>query len=56
MLVDDFRRHAEWLHRMTVDFVEVVPDRSWDFSPDPPDKPGRAASPHRIGVGFARLR
>ena len=38
---------------MTVDFVEIVPEDKWDFSPDPPGKSGRAPGLHRIGDGFA---
>ena len=53
MLLDDFRGYSQWLHRMTVDFVEAVPEDRWDFSPDPPGKPGRAPIAHRIGDGFA---
>lgn len=53
MRIEDFRQNWEWLHRMTVDFVEVVPDDKWDFTPDPPGKIGRAQVPLRIGDGFA---
>jgi hypothetical protein len=52
MLLDDFRIYTEYLQRLTVDFVEAVPDDKWDFSPDPP-MPGREPIPYRIGVGFA---
>jgi hypothetical protein len=30
-----------------------VPEDKWNFTPDPPGKPGRALAPHRIGDGFA---
>lgn len=53
MLIDEFRRYCEHLHRMTVDFVAIVPEDKWDFSPDPPGKSGRAPIPHRIGDGLA---
>ena len=52
MEIDNFRNYFEWLHRMTVDFVDAVPDDKWDFSPDPPGKPGRAPIPFRTGDGF----
>ena len=35
MLVDDFRHRAEFLQRMTLDFINVVPDADWAFSPGP---------------------
>jgi hypothetical protein len=50
---EGFRQSWEWLHRMTVDFVKVVPHEKWDFSPDPPGKVGRAQIPRRKGDGFA---
>jgi hypothetical protein len=54
MLLDDFRRHSEAVYRMTVDFVEAVPDDRWDFTPDPPGRSGRAPDPLRVGGdGFA---
>jgi len=52
MLVDEFRRSCDALHRMTLDFVEVVPEDRWEFSPDPPGKSGRAPDPLRVGDGF----
>src|SRR5262249_9734997 len=45
-------RRCEFIHRMTTDFVDAVPDDRWTFSP----APGRAAGPVdplRHGVGFA---
>jgi hypothetical protein len=53
MRVDDFTRRWELMHRMTVDFVEIVPDEKWDFSPDPPGRAARAQDPLRHGDGFA---
>jgi len=53
MLIDEFRRYSEMLHRMTVDFVGVVPEDKWYFTPEPPGKAGRASARHRIGEGFA---
>jgi hypothetical protein len=53
MLLDEFRRYVQHLHRMTVDFVETVPEDRWDYTPDPPGKPGRAPDPLRLGVGLA---
>ena len=35
MEIDNFRRYFDWVHRMTVDFVEAVPDDKWDFTPHP---------------------
>ena len=32
-LIDDFRARSEFLQRMTLDFVDAVPDEHWDFSP-----------------------
>ena len=32
---DDFTRHWEFVHAMTLDFANEVPDASWDFSPHP---------------------
>jgi len=53
MSIDDFVRYSNVLHCLTGDFARAVPEDSWDCTPDPPDKPGRVAIPHRIGVGFA---
>jgi len=50
MLLDEFTRYAQHLHRLTVDFVEAVPADKWDFTPDPPERPGRARDPLRLGV------
>ena len=36
MLIADFARHSTFLHRMTADFVNAVPDDKWSFTPDPP--------------------
>ena len=36
-----------------MDFARAVPDEKWDFTPDPPGRPGRSPAPHRIGDGFA---
>jgi hypothetical protein len=53
MSIDDFVRYSTLLHGLTVDFVRAVPDDKWDFTPDPPGKPGRAPATQRIGDGFA---
>ena len=53
MSIDDVVRYSTVLHALTADFVRAVPDDKWDFTPDPPGKPGRASAPHRIGDGFA---
>ncbi len=34
-LVDDFRKHWEFMHAMTLDFAREVPDATWEFSPHP---------------------
>jgi hypothetical protein len=52
MLIGPFRRSWEWVHRMTVDFVDAVPNDRWDFTPDPPGSRGREPSPGRLGDGF----
>ena len=31
MLSDDFRRYVAVLHRMTIEFVQAVPDEEWEF-------------------------
>jgi hypothetical protein len=36
MKIDDFKRNWAWVHRMTVDFVQAVPDDRWEFTPAPP--------------------
>jgi uncharacterized damage-inducible protein DinB len=33
MQIESFRKNWEWVHRMTLDFVNVVPDDRWEFSP-----------------------
>jgi hypothetical protein len=53
MEIDNFKRSWEWVHRMTVDFGEAVPDDRWDFSPDPPEATRLRQIPHRLGDGFA---
>lgn len=53
MSIDDFKRYARVLHKLTVDFALVVPDDRWDFAPEPPGQPVRAKAPYRIGHGFA---
>jgi hypothetical protein len=53
MSTDDFLRYSKVLHGLTADFVLAVPEDKWDFTPDPPAKPGRAGALHRIGHGFA---
>lgn len=53
MSIDDFVRYSKVLHRLTADFVRAVPENKWDFTPDPPGKPGRTATTYRIGQGFA---
>ncbi len=52
MLVDDFKRRFDFMQRMTVDFVDAVPDVYWHFSPQAP-LPGGAVSAGRHGNGFA---
>jgi hypothetical protein len=52
MEIDNFIRYFEWVHRMTIDFAQAVPDDKWEFTPDPPGKPGRAPIPFRAGDGF----
>lgn len=56
MSVDDFIRYSGTLHRLTVDFIRVVPDARWDYTPDPPGRAGQPKSDHRIGRGFAPFR
>jgi hypothetical protein len=34
--VEHFKQNWDWVHRMTIDFVDAVPDDKWDFTPDPP--------------------
>jgi hypothetical protein len=34
--IDHFKQNWEWVHRMTLDFVDAVPDDKWDFTPSPP--------------------
>ena len=53
MSTDDFARYAKVLHKLTVDFARAVPEDKWNFTPDPPGRPGRVLAPHRIGDGFA---
>lgn len=53
MSIDEFARYSQLLHRLTVDFVQTVPEDRWAFTPDPPGRSGRAQAPHRIGHGFA---
>jgi uncharacterized damage-inducible protein DinB len=50
---DDFARYSALLHDLTLDFARAVPDDRWDFTPDPPGRPGRVPAAHRIGEGFA---
>ena len=52
MSPDDFARSSAALHRMTVDFVRVVPDDRWMFSPASPGS-ARPPADGRIGRGFA---
>ncbi len=52
MLVDDFRRRFDFLQRMTIDFVNAVPAKYWDFSPQPPVPDGDVPA-GRHGSGFA---
>lgn len=33
--VESFRRHWQFVHDMTLDFANGVPDEHWDFSPHP---------------------
>jgi len=53
MSIDDFVRYSNVLHGLTADFVRVVPEDKWDFTPDPSGKFRRAPAPRRIGDGFA---
>ena len=53
MEIDDFTQYSKVLHHLTRDFVRAVPEDKWNFTPDPPGKPGRGLAPHRIGEGFA---
>jgi hypothetical protein len=53
MEIETFKGYFGWLHRMTVDFVEAVPDDKWDFSPDPPETTRLKGVPLRMGDGFA---
>ena len=53
MQIDDFKRRVEFVHGMTIDFVEAVPGDRWEFSPDPALTTAAAADPNRHGVGFA---
>jgi uncharacterized damage-inducible protein DinB len=34
MDLDSFVRNWQWVHRMTLDFVQAVPDERWEFTPD----------------------
>ena len=53
MRIHHFRQNWEWVHRMTVDFVDVVPNDKWEFTPDPPRGLGRGSGPLRVRDGFA---
>jgi uncharacterized damage-inducible protein DinB len=33
--IEGFRRHWEFVHAMTLDFANEVPDASWEYSPHP---------------------
>ena len=33
MKIEDFKANWQWVHRMTVDFVEIVPSDKWEFTP-----------------------
>jgi uncharacterized damage-inducible protein DinB len=35
MSIEDFKKNWAWVHRMTVDFVIVVPADKWEFTPAP---------------------
>jgi uncharacterized damage-inducible protein DinB len=35
MTIEDFKRNWAWVHRMTVDFVQAVPDSRWEYTPAP---------------------
>jgi hypothetical protein len=39
--IEHFRQNWNWLHRMTLDFVDAVPDEKWEFTPDPRGARGR---------------
>jgi hypothetical protein len=52
VLVEDFRRRFDFLQHMTIDFVNAVPDKYWDFSPQPPE-PESDIPAGRHGSGFA---
>ena len=43
MLLDDFRQYSAWLHRMTTDFIEAIPEDKWEFTPDSGGKFGSFA-------------
>jgi hypothetical protein len=50
---DHFRQNFEWLHRMTLDFVDAIPDDRWDYTPDPPHAGGAGG---RFGPFCKQLR
>ena len=53
MLIDDFRRRSEFIHRMTTDFVAAVPNEYWEYSPVLVDPSAQVTDPLRHGSGFA---
>ena len=53
MSIDDFTRYSKVLHALTVDFVRVVPEDKWEFTPDPPGQSGGTPAPHRMSDRFA---
>jgi hypothetical protein len=52
-MYEDFRSRFEFVHKMTADFLDAVPDDHWDFSPDPPESTAGLVDPLRHGRGFA---
>jgi hypothetical protein len=53
MVLEDFVRRFEFVHRMTLDFARAVPDDKWHFSPDPGSEAARRGIVGRHGDGFA---
>lgn len=55
MSIDDFVWYSKVLHGLTADFVLAVPEKKWDFTPDPPRKSGRAPALHRMAKASRRF-
>jgi len=52
MVIDDFRRRFEFIHKMTADFAANVPDQYWSFSPVPAvPTGGTSRTPGALGHG-----